>query len=529
MSFPANKKNHRGRGREFTNSLVEMVALVKAAATAPLSTYGTIAYSTNQSLLTLNHAIIAYLYVGNGIFQAAIQGPVQDALSKGVLIKSDELDDEDINAILDHIEQNGLWEAVTNFENWRNCFGGAGLVINTGQDPEKPFRALRQGEPFELYDADRWQLTQSLSTLNGLGFYEQDPDEQEFFNLNGVKIHRSRVLVGKGKRAPWYVRQQLSGWGMSEAERMIRDLNNYLKTQNVLYEILDEAKLDVYHIKNLSQALMSGKAPQMVKRVQMANELKNYLNALVLDAEETYEQRSNTTFTGLADVMNENRIGLAAALRRPMTKLFGLSPAGFSNGDADLDSYFQLVESEERAPLKPVVRKIVDLSCQHLFGFVPRYQLEFPPLKQLSEIDQETIKTQKTTRVVELYQAGLLQAGEAIQTLKKEGVIDIVTAIERGVIPDSPEGQNSPENGGGGSGIPNSPFGRDSGQAKGLTEDSTGRHGQAKNLNSDRGMVRVKKSYENAGFDEGDHPREKDGKFTSGSGSKGAQGDPAEA
>ena len=477
------KKNHRGQGREFMNSLSELVTMVKLANTSPLSGYGTISYSTSQTLITLNHVLIAYLFAGNGIFQAAIQAPVQDALSKGVTIKSDELDDDDINAIIDFMDEKRLWDPITNYEYWRLCFGGAGLIINTGQDPSTPFRRLRQGEPFELYDADRWQLTQTAATQNGLGFYEQDPDELEFFNLNAVQIHRSRVLIGKGRRAPWMIRQQLQGWGMSEAERMVRDLNNYLKTQNVLYEILDETKIDIYHIKDLAQGLISGRTQKIFERIQLANQLKNYLNALVLDGEEEYESRT-MTFHGLAEVMNENRIGIAAALRRPMTKLFGLSPAGFSNGDADLDSYYQLVESEERAPLKPVVRKVVELTCQHLFGFVPKFQIEFPPLKQLSELDQETIKTQKTERVTRLYESGLLQAQEAVQVLKKEGVIDIETAIERGAVPPEPPpgspGNPSAPNGGGNQG------------------------GKYQN------------SFERFNWVEGDHSRDEDGKFTSG-------------
>ena len=499
------KKTHRGQGREFMNSLSELVTMVKLASTSPLSEYGTISYSTSQTLITLNHVLIAYLFAGNGIFQAAIQAPVQDALSKGVIIKCDELDDDDINAVLDYIDEHRHWDSITNYEYWRLCFGGSGLIINTVQDPSTPFRRLRQGEPFELYDADRWQLTQTAATQSGLGFYEQDPDELEFFNLNGVRIHRSRVLIGKGKRAPWMIRQQLQGWGMSEAERMVRDLNNYLKTQNVLYEILDETKIDIYHIKDLAAGLISGRTGKIFERIQLANQLKNYLNALVLDAEETYESRT-MTFHGLAEVMNENRIGIAAALRRPMTKLFGLSPAGFSNGDADLDSYYQLVDSEERAPLKPVVKKVIELTCQHLFGFVPKFQIEFPPLKQISEVDQETIKTQKTERVTRLYESGLLQAQEAMEVLKKEGVIDIETAIERGAVP--PE----PPNGG-----PGAPPGGVENQGGTVTVKKN-----SERLNAGRqNRIYKIRQFVNSDFKEDDHKRDSGGKFTSAGGGDG--------
>jgi phage-related protein (TIGR01555 family) len=432
-------KKHRGHGRTFNNSLTELVSIVGAmSGGARLSTYNTIAYSANTALITTQHIMLAYLYVNNGIFQAAVQCPIQDALSKGIIIKSDDLDNEDVDKILEYMEYNGLWQTIIDFETWRNVYGGAGLIINTPSEPSTPLRQLKKDQPFELYDADRWQMTQSQATQNAIGFYEQDPNELKEFNINGVKIHHSRVIIGKGKRVPWLLRSQMQGWGMSEAERMIRDLNNYLKTQNVLYEILDESKIDVYHVKGLFDAMKTGQVDKVAMRVQRANELKNYLNALVLDLEEKFESKSQT-FSGLADVMNENRIGIAAALRRPMTKIFGIPHPGFSDGNSELENYYQLVESEERAFLKPVVRKVIDLVCGHLFGYVPNYKLEFPPLRQMSEKDQEEIKNHKLDRIIKMRDAQMITLEEAVEIAKKDELLDIDTAVERGVLPSADE------------------------------------------------------------------------------------------
>jgi phage-related protein (TIGR01555 family) len=486
-------KKHRGHGRAFNNSLTELVSLVGAmSGGARLSNYGTIAYSANDNLITLNHILLTYLYVNNGIFQAAVQCPIQDALSKGIIIKSDELDDDDIDKILEYMEYNRLWQVIMDFETWRNVYGGAGLVINTTADPKTKLTGIRKGEPFEIYDADRWQLTQSMATINPLGFYEQDPDELKQFNLNGVTVDHSRVLIGKGKRVPWLLRGRLQGWGMSEAERMIRDLNNYLKTQNVLYEILDESKVDVYHIKGLFDAMKAGQVDKVAVRVQRANELKNYLHALVLDLDEKFESKSQT-FSGLAEVMNENRIGIAAALRRPMTKLFGLSPTGFNNGDSDLDTYYQLVESEERTPLKPVIRKIIDLVCQHLFGYLPSYKISFPPLKQMSEKDQEEIKNHKLDRIIKMLDAQLLNHAEAIEVAKKDELLDIETAIERGVLPstDSASEENA---------------------------DKVVQTERANNVKKNSNLIRIIRAKHNDAEFESKHPRKADGKFGTGGG-----------
>ncbi|GBR73955.1 putative phage portal protein [Candidatus Termititenax aidoneus] len=483
-------KKHRGHGRTFNNSLTELVSIVGAMSGARLSSYNTIAYSANTALITTQHIMLAYLYVNNGIFQAAVQCPIQDALSKGIIIKSDELDDNDIDQILEYMDYNGLWQTIIDFETWRNVYGGAALIINTPAEPSTRLQQLKKGQSFELYDADRWQMTQSQATQNAVGFYEQDPNELKEFNVGGVRIHHSRVIIGKGKRVPWLLRSQMQGWGMSEAERMIRDLNNYLKTQNVLYEILDESKIDVYHVKGLFDAMKTGQVDKVAVRVQRANELKNYLNALVLDLEEKFETKSQT-FAGLAEVMNENRIGIAAALRRPMTKLFGLSPSGFSNGDSDLDTYYQLVESDERAFLKPVIRKVVDLVCGYLFGYVPNYKLEFPPLKQMSEKDQEEIKNHKLDRIIKMLDAQLLNPTEAVEVAKKENLLDIETAIERGILP---SGDEPPE----------------------ANTDKVVQIERTNSLKKNDNRIKIIRAFRNDAEFESKHPRQSDGKFGAG-------------
>ena len=430
------RKHHRGQGELFNSAGRDMVQLVAAASsmTAPLSGHGTIMYSANQYLITLNYITLAYLYANNGLFAKAIDLPINDALSKGIEIKSSELDNDDIDTILEYMDDKKLWDTIESFEAWRNLFGGAGLVINTNQDPAEKFSGIQQGEPFELYDADRWQLVMSDLMVSNMNQYDYNPDFIPAFNINGVKIDRSRVLIGKGRRAPWHIRNRLQGWGMSKAEKMIRDLNLYLKTQNVLFEILDESKIDVYHIQGLATKLLSNQGRQVAQRIQTANQLKNIVNALVLDSNEQFESKTHS-FSGLAEVMNENRIGIASALGVPMTKLFGLSPSGFSTGDSDLDSYYQTVESDERRQLKPVLKQVIDLVCQHLFGYVPRFKITFPPLKQLSEKEQEEIKNLKTDRILKLYEQRLLTPKETIQMAKKEQLLDIETAIERDVLP----------------------------------------------------------------------------------------------
>lgn len=413
-----------------------------------LSRYDTIARSNNASLITLNRIILTYFYTGNGLFQTAIQLPIQDAIGKGIEIESGELSNEDIDAVYEYWEEQNIWTTVLNTWTWVRLFGGGGLMINSVQDPETPlnYNGLYD-TPLEFYDLDRWQLDTNLAIFDDWDSYVSAGTDDGIIYLYGEPIHESRILRGQGKRAPHYVRRQLRGWGMSEGERMIRDIQLYLKTQDVTFEILDEAKIDIYQIKNLAAKLLTaGGTAAIQQRIENANVIKNYLNALVLDADETYEQKT-MTFAGLAEVMQQNRMGVAAALRMPMTKLFGLSASGFNTGESDLENYNAMVESEIRAPLTNIVRKLMKITMAKLFGYVPTFKMEWPALRQLDAEERQRVLDSENNRIASWYDRGLIDTEEAAKLIRKAGIWDIETKAERGLLPPQATPPAQPQSG----------------------------------------------------------------------------------
>lgn len=435
------------------NSLSSLVDGVRMAAGAGmfgtggsyLSSSGTMNWSTNYGLVTLEMIMLSYFYASNGLFQTAIQLPVQDGLAKGFEIESGELDAADVDVLMDLWEDKELNQTLLEFMSWVRLYGGGAIIINTDQDPATPlnFKAL-YGKPVEFYPVDRWELSQDGSAMNKAAFFRGDIKDTDYFYYYGERIHRSRVIIGTGKAAPSRVRRQLSGWGMSEGERMIRDLNLYLKTQDVTYEILDEAKVDVYKISGLAQKLLTpGGTSTIQKRVQLANELKNYLNALVMDKEDDFEQKT-MTFSGLSDVMGQNMVGVAAALRMPQVKLFGVSPSGFSTGEADLDNYNQMVEGEIRMKIKPAIRELVRVLMWQKFGAEYSFRIKYPPMKEMDPEKQEAILASTTNRLLAMYDRSLLTSQEFGEEAEKKGLVDVSLKAATGVLPDFPEANYPP-------------------------------------------------------------------------------------
>lgn len=403
---------------------------------SPLSYPYALAGANQYNPVTLNRVLLSYAYVTFGIIQTFIDQPIEDAFRGGVEIETEELDEDDLDMLQDILVECNDYTEIKYAMKWAKLFGGAGLIINTDQDPkeELDLDLITEDSPLSFINADRWELT-----LNYL-LEDRIPCPYSYY---GQPIHKSRVMKVNGKEAPSFVRKRLQGWGMSELERTIRDINSYNKNQDVIYELLDEAKTDIWRLQSLNSQLLSGAAQQQLsKRLQLATNLKNFHNALIMDKDDDYDQKT-MTFGGLAELQNQNRMGVAASVRMPMTKLFGMSAAGFNSGEDDIENYNALIESEVRAKALPIVTKVVKYRCKQMFDFIPEHmEIKFKPLRVLSAEQEETVKDRKFQRGSSLYSQGMFDGKEYAEYLKKEGVQIMETEVGKGMrepeVPQTP-------------------------------------------------------------------------------------------
>lgn len=394
----------------------------------PLSSGNTLANSNNYNpLITLNRVLVTQSYMTHGVLQTAIDIPVLDAFRGGLDIKSEELDDEDIRVLQNYLRESKTLHEVKDVFRWARLYGGAGLIINTPQDPITPlnWRFVDFPDlPLEFVAADRWELILNVIAIN---------EVPEPYNYYGQPMSKDRVLRVIGKEAPSFLRARLQGWGMSEFERMIRDINQYVKANQVLFQLMDEAKMDVWRLMGFNSTILSDVAQGKVnKRLFWANYLKNYHRAIVMDSEDEFAQKQ-LTFSGMGEVFEQIRLGISAAVRIPMAKLFGMSAKGFSSGEDDLENYNAMIESEIREPALDVLYPVIKLSCRHLFGFEPQdLDIGFHPLRVLSAKDEEEIRTSKQARHLVNFQNDILTAQEYAQALKQDDIFTMDTEVSRG-------------------------------------------------------------------------------------------------
>lgn len=400
--------------------------------TAPIQSANPMFYNNRYYLITNLRVLLNEMYVEHGIVQTMIDQPVEDGFRGGFKIISSQLDADDIIRLERKIEETDAVNVLIDAFKWGRLFGGAGVIVNiAGEDPAKPLdiESIGEGREIEFYAADRWELANNPYT-NEQGFNIDGKQPHVNFDYYGISINPSRVLRIKGKSAPSLKRLQLQGWGMSELERLVSPMNKFLKNQNVTYELLDEAKLDVYSIDNYSGSIAAGQEEAVKKRIMLTNYMKSYLNALILDSEDKFDQKQ-VSMAGVSEVLRDSRYDIASAMKMPVTKIFGMSSAGFNSGDDDIENYNSMIERDVRTPAKNIIKTILRILCKSAFDFIPDdIDIEFKSLRVMKETEEETLKTSKYNRFRDMYTLGLITKGELYDLLSEENVISQELAIK---------------------------------------------------------------------------------------------------
>ena len=421
---------------EFKNSLSAVLgglmpgaySLGLAFGSTQVSQVDTFFKNNRWYLISNMRQVLSEIYVEHGIVQTLVDLPVDDGYRGGITIKTEQLDEDDIKDLEQYVIRSGALKALIQGQKYSRLFGGGAVIIMTKGDPSTPLKVedLKQEEEVEFKAVDLWELYYGMfSNQDKLdpGFIAKEP---EFYNYYNYRIHKSRVIRLPGKEAPSLIRPKLRGWGVSVLETVVRSYNQYLKSVNLAFEVLDEFKIDVYGIENFNNTLaVNGGSEKVIKRIQLSNMMKNYQHALIMDNKDKFDAKT-LSFSGIAEIMKEIRMQIAADLRMPLTKLFGISASGFNSGEDDIENYNAMIESEIRSKVKFDILRLLEVCSQVKFGTIPDdFEIEFKPLRILSAEQEEQVKNNKIQRITSCLASGLMSAKEAKQAINKENLLPI--------------------------------------------------------------------------------------------------------
>lgn len=419
---------------------------------APLSEPWELIYNNSYYLITLLQQVLTYAYVIHGPLRTVVDLPVYDSFRGGIKIKTDEVSPEDLEDLHRLMKKLKVERKVTDALRWARLYGGAGIILNTVDNKNnawtQPFDldSIDEKSKISLIVADRWQLQwQGIPLRPGSKYIYNPGSDQAEQNILTATLDQSRVARVLGEEAPSLVRGRTLGWSMSVIECILREINMYFKENNAIFEYIDEFKIDVYKFEGLNAGFLSGKATAATTlRIRIANWMKSFMGAIVMDAKDDFVQKQ-LTVSGLSELMKQIQIGMAAAARMPVSKLFGLSATGFSDGESDLEVYNSIV-GHVRGFGDDALQQVMPVLMMKAWGFVPDdWYVEWPALREMSATQEQEVKNSKHTRNMDLYDRGLYTPQEVMAAEKEDKIVSIETEVGNGAEPEPPISQMAGE------------------------------------------------------------------------------------
>lgn len=350
--------------------------------------------ANGYSVTLLSDTQLLESYIGSSVAKAVVDYPAEDACREW---RAWQADKDTISALEAEEKRLGVVQKTLDGLVRARLYGGAAIYIGTGdRDPSKPLNPalVRKGGLKYLTVLDRQEL--------GVSDLQRDPSLPGYgmptrYSINGsTDIHPSRLVILKGDRIPNNSSaQSRSGWGDSVLQTALEKIGHLDATIANVASLVFEAKVDVIKIKDFTKNLTDGGSAYeqlMLRRFGLAATAKGINGALLLDAQEEYDQKS-ASFATLPDVMDRFMQMVSAASGIPMTRLFGMSPGGLNaTGESDIRNYYDRVRQEQTLEIEPAMALLDECLIRSALGDRPAdIHYNWRPLWQLQEKERAEI------------------------------------------------------------------------------------------------------------------------------------------
>lgn len=408
--------------------------------TAQLGTDRDKASGGTHVLTLLTQAQLTTSYRSSWLCKKIVNIPAEDAVSKWRLWSAEK---EQISAIEAVEKQFAIRKKVKDALTLARLVGGAALYFGVGDtSSEEPIN-------LETVGKDGLKFVALLSkNMMGVGPIEMDPESEYFgkpshytLTVGGtgelVKIHPSRLVIFHGEEPLDFNTIPNDGWGDSSLQAVYEScIQSDATTANVA-SLIFETKLDIIGIPDLMKNLSDARYEAKVRsRFALAGQLKSINGMLLLDANETFEQKTQT-FAGLPDVMDRFAQAVCGAADIPMTRLFGRSPAGMnSTGEGDLKNYYDMIRVKQELEITPALANLDEVIIRSALGSRPEeihftwIALDQPSEKERVEMGKISADTIKTLSDAKLWPPETLAEAAANTMIESGAMPGLEAAVE---------------------------------------------------------------------------------------------------
>jgi hypothetical protein len=376
-------------------------------------------------------------YRSNWMCRKAVDIPAFDMMREGWAWQCDK---KQISAIEAEEKRLGVRKNVLSALKQARLYGGSAILISDGsEDHSQPLnpRAIGKGGLAFIKVMDRYHLTSGLLDYDPMSPAYMEPTYYDLVSAatGTVRIHPSRVIRFIGAELPTDWEVLVDRWGDSILDSIEIAIRDATAGQQGIAALVQEAKVDVFKIDGFMRGMESEAYKEAVKeRFSLVQSMKSTVNAVVLDKEDEYHQKT-INFAQLPEIQRLQLQIVSGAADIPATRFLGQSPAGMSStGEGDEKNYYNRIGAEQELTLREPLEKLLRLVVRSALGEYPDdCWFSFRPLWQMSDKEKAEIFKVKADAARVL--AGTAGMGDALIPIEALSESLINAFIEAGDLP----------------------------------------------------------------------------------------------
>lgn len=375
-------------------------------------------YYTRDNL-TQKRNLLDIIYRQSWICAKVCDCIAEDMTNAGVTYEG--LDAQQTKVFDRYLNSIALWDSIADVIRWSRLYGGAvGFIDIDGQDLSTPLdvRTIQRGQFKGVKVYDRFRCFPEGTVAN-----QEEPEYYRLDGINGV-VHYSRFIKLVGVKLPYFEKVRENYWGGSVISRIfdrIRNRDNALTSSG---KLINKSYVRTVRVKGLRNVLAAGGTAErnLIKFFSMMRDLQDNSGLTILDLEDEFSA-DHYTFSGLDSLLSLYDQDVAAAADIPMTRLYGQSPAGFSTGDADLQTYYGRIASNQKSLLTTPLSKLLLIAYASCFGQLPPedFNFEFASVWTPSEIEDRKQVVSEVMAIISAATGGVIDADVALESLRTIG------------------------------------------------------------------------------------------------------------
>ena len=394
--------------------------------------------ATAKSPMELDR-IYTDLYNGSWACKKGVDIPVDDMLREAFIYKGlDEQQTKEFETFQDSI---GLVNVLGQALRLERLYGGSAILMGVAGNDDKA------KEPLDTSTIDTGDLkflnVIPRSRITATGFSNNPLDanfgKPETFTIQGVEIHRSRLLIFDGNPiAPNNIasstvsRRRNDGFGDSVVEGLLDDLTYATGTRQAAFQLINQASVWLLEVDMLALGETKGGNKELDALERMSEQISLYRAAMIDNGGDSRAGSAlssvSPSFGSVPELVMTFMQILSAGWDIPATRYLSQAPGGLNaTGGADLENYYNGIGSKQRLRLKPQIMKFMSAALPSIFGRdavnIVDVDVEFKPLWNLSEVEESTVRTNDSNSLVGMVTAGIISTTEAESEARERGIL----------------------------------------------------------------------------------------------------------